>query len=96
MHFKLFFLVNAADLAQTAEELTLVDKSQLGTLPNLYKNPKDWVKGRGKEKMKETLIQMIQPQIKGWITETSCLYKEFWNTRFNRETQEQKHRLIPT
>jgi replication fork clamp-binding protein CrfC len=69
------------------------DNDSLAKVPDLYKNSKDWVEGRGKEKMKETLIKILQPQIQAWINDCSGFYKKFWNKRFELESKELKEQI---
>ena len=61
------------------------DYISLSKLPDLYKNPRDWVEGRGRAQMQQTVIKIIQPKIKAWLDECSEVYKEFWNELFGRD-----------
>lgn len=62
-------------------------------VPDLYKNPKDWVEGRGKQKAEEMLIKIIQPQIQAWVNDWCGFYKKYWNKRFAIESKELKDQV---
>lgn len=62
------------------------DSNSSSRLSALYKNPKDWVEGHGRTKMRETALQSMQPQIVNWLTDCKNSFKEFWNQVFILES----------
>lgn len=69
------------------------DNDSFTKVPDLYKNSKDWVEGRGKQKVEETLIKIIQPQIQAWVNDWSGFYKKYWNKHFELESKELKDQV---
>ncbi|KUO78992.1 MAG: hypothetical protein APF81_16485 [Desulfosporosinus sp. BRH_c37] len=79
---------------RSQEELRLPvliwDNNAFSKLTDLYKNPINWAEGQGRVKMQETLIKIIQPQIKAWLKECGEAYKGFWWQLFKHECQNLK------
>lgn len=79
------------------EEPTMIDlswdKIALSKVPDLYKNPKDWVEGRGKEKMRDMLLKILQPQVQNWLNACCASTKEYWAKRFKLEIKELKEQM---
>lgn len=72
---------------ELTQPILVWDNNALSKVPDLYKNPKDWVEGQGRTKMQETVLKIIQPNIKDWLKECSGAYKEVWQAMFELECQ---------
>ncbi|MFZ3101171.1 MAG: dynamin family protein [Desulfitobacteriaceae bacterium] len=66
------------------------ERSSLAKVPALYKNPKDWIEGQGRTKMRETVLKILQPQIQTWLKDCNGSFKGLWNEVFEVESKKLK------
>lgn len=66
------------------------DRQSFARIPALYKNPRDWVEGQGRTKMREALVKSLEPQVQTWLDGYRAAFKETALTLFEQESQKLK------
>ncbi|HWJ02270.1 MAG TPA: hypothetical protein VNU93_01245, partial [Verrucomicrobiae bacterium] len=58
------------------------ESQALAQVPALYRNPKDWVEGKGRTKMREAVWTAVHPQISTWLNACGNSLKQQYGVFF--------------